>query len=52
MDISVIWNDYYPQLKRFVSNRITNQADVEDIVQQVFIKINDHIDDLKDDIKS
>lgn len=51
MEISVIWNDYYPQLKRFVSNRINNQADAEDVVQQVFIKINDHIDDLKDDQK-
>jgi RNA polymerase sigma-70 factor (ECF subfamily) len=51
MDIAVIWNDYYEQLKRFVSNRIDNQTDAEDIVQQVFIKINDHIDDLKDEQK-
>lgn len=51
LEISLIWHDYYPQLKKFVSNRIHNQADVEDIVQQVFMKINNHIEDLKDDQK-
>ncbi|MDF2959770.1 MAG: polymerase sigma70 [Paenibacillus sp.] len=51
VEISLIWSDYYPRLKRFVANRIQNQADVEDIVQDVFIKINDHIDDLKDEQK-
>jgi len=48
MEITDIWHDYYPQLKRFVSNRIKNQADTEDIVQQVFIKVNNHLDDLKE----
>ncbi|ULL14738.1 RNA polymerase sigma factor SigZ [Paenibacillus sp. H1-7] len=51
VEISLLWSDYYLRLKRFVANRIQNQADVEDIVQDVFIKINDHIDDLKDEQK-
>lgn len=50
-EISLICSNYYPRLKRFVANRIQNQADVEDIVQDVLIKINDHIDDLKDEQK-
>lgn len=51
VEISVLWDDYYPRLKRFVSSRINNQTDVEDILQDVLIKINDHISDLRDEQK-
>lgn len=51
LSVAAIWEDYYPQIKKFVSNRIQNEADVDDIVQQVFIKINSHLDQLSDEKK-
>ncbi|MBP3040471.1 sigma-70 family RNA polymerase sigma factor [Bacillaceae bacterium Marseille-Q3522] len=51
MDIQLVWSEYHEPVKRFVAKRTNDHADVEDIVQNVFIKIHDHISDLKDEKK-
>ncbi|MDN3954483.1 RNA polymerase sigma factor SigZ [Sporolactobacillus laevolacticus] len=51
MDIQRVWREYQEPIKRFVAKRMDNHADAEDIVQNVFMKINDHISELKDEKK-
>lgn len=46
--INQIWDDFTAQLKRFIASRIHREADVEDILQDVFIKIHRGIDRLED----
>lgn len=45
-DIEQIWKDYYTKLYAFVVKRVA-EKDAEDILQDVFVKINDGIDGLK-----
>ncbi|MGG3643319.1 RNA polymerase sigma factor SigZ [Bacillus gobiensis] len=51
MDIQVLWNEYHLPVRRFIAKRTFNHSDVEDIVQNVFIKIYGHISELKDENK-
>ncbi len=46
-----LWEDFTFQLRRFISARVSNQADVNDILQEVFIKIHRGIDRLEDPSK-
>jgi len=39
-----IWTDFHKELKAFIRNKIRNQADADDILQDVFIKIIRNID--------
>lgn len=41
-----IWDEFSTPLKTFVKNRINNDQDAEDILQIIFLKINDNIDNL------
>jgi RNA polymerase sigma-70 factor (ECF subfamily) len=43
-----IWHEFNIPLKDFIKKRISNPQDVEDILQNVFIKIFNNIDNLKD----
>ena len=43
-----LWNEFQLPLIRFVSKRINQQEDVEDLVQNIFLKITNHIQELKD----
>ncbi len=38
-DVTNIWTEFHVELKRFILNKIRNQADTDDILQEVFIKI-------------
>ncbi|SHM75133.1 RNA polymerase sigma factor SigZ [Gracilibacillus kekensis] len=51
MNIEHIWEEFYNPLKGFIAKRVNNPADVDDIVQNVFIKIDAHISGLKDSQK-
>ncbi|MGP7816586.1 RNA polymerase sigma factor SigZ [Niallia sp. 01092] len=51
MDIQLVWSEYQEPIKRFVAKRTDNHDDVEDIVQNVFMKINGHLSDLRDEKK-
>lgn len=46
-----LWGDFTSRLRRFVSARVGSDADVEDILQEVFIKIHRGIDRLEDPSK-
>ncbi len=42
-----IWEAFSQGLKGFIANRISNSDNAEDILQDVFLKIHNHIQDLK-----
>ncbi len=46
-----IWTEFSDRLKSFITHRVSNQSDAEDILQEVFIKIHSRIDTLKDDTR-
>src|SRR5437868_12098317 len=45
----LILNELSVDLKRFIARRITNRADVEDVLQETLFKIHRSIDCLKPD---
>jgi RNA polymerase sigma-70 factor, ECF subfamily len=48
LSIEQIWDEFTAQLRRFISGRVSGEADVEDILQEVFIKIHRGLDRLGD----
>jgi RNA polymerase sigma-70 factor, ECF subfamily len=46
-----IWMDFSEALKQLITRRVPNQADAEDILQEVFQKIHRSLDTLKADNK-
>lgn len=51
LSIEQIWEEFSSDLHAFISRRVSNHSDVEDILQDVFIKIHTNIDSLKEDMK-
>jgi len=49
--INHIWEEFSGPLNTFISKRVPSEADADDILQEVFIKIHNNIEDLKDDRK-
>nr|WP_235715713.1 sigma-70 family RNA polymerase sigma factor [Halalkalibacter hemicellulosilyticus] len=49
MDIERLWLQFHEPLKKFVTQRVSDQATAEDIIQEVFIKITAHINTVKDE---
>ncbi len=49
--INRVWEECNVPLKRFISKRVRNEQDAEDILQEVFVKINNNIGRLKNDNK-
>jgi RNA polymerase sigma-70 factor, ECF subfamily len=45
--VSRIWDDSRLRLKNFIARKINNQADVEDVLQNVFCKIHQNIHQLE-----
>ncbi|QHQ63347.1 RNA polymerase sigma factor SigZ [Anaerocolumna sedimenticola] len=46
-----IWEEFSLALRSFISHRISNSSQVEDILQDVFVKIHSNIDSLKESTK-
>ncbi|MGE5795256.1 MAG: sigma-70 family RNA polymerase sigma factor [Ignavibacteria bacterium] len=46
-----IWDNFCCQIKAFIHKRVSNSSFVEDIFQDVFLKIHSKIDTLKDETK-
>ncbi|HLF28370.1 MAG TPA: RNA polymerase sigma factor SigZ [Anaerolineae bacterium] len=44
-----IWNEFSQRLRGFIANRITDPADAEDILQDVFVKLHTRIDTLRNE---
>ena len=49
--INCIWEEFSIPLKRFIKKRAANEQDIDDIFQEVFIKIHNNIGSLKSDNK-
>jgi RNA polymerase sigma-70 factor (ECF subfamily) len=46
--VSQIWNEARNRLKGFIARKIDNEADVEDVLQNVFFKIHQNLSKLND----
>jgi len=51
VDISRVWVEFSYPLKRFISKRIPNNQDADDVLQDVFVKIHSNSGGLKDDTR-
>jgi RNA polymerase sigma-70 factor (ECF subfamily) len=45
----VLWDAFHQRLRSFVARRIENPADVDDIVQDIFVRIHERIDSVEHD---
>ena len=50
-NIEILWNQFSSGLKSFIFSRVKNDADTDDILQNVYLKIHDNIHSLKDKSK-
>lgn len=46
-----VWNDFNKELLGFIKSRVSSSDEAEDILQEVFIKIHNKIDQLKNKAK-
>jgi RNA polymerase sigma-70 factor (ECF subfamily) len=51
MDLEDIWEEYYTPLQKFISKKVYDQVSVDDILQVVFLKINNHLHQVRDEQK-
>ena len=45
----VLWDVFHQRLRSYVARRIENTADVDDIVQDIFVRIHERIDSVEHD---
>ncbi len=50
--IEVLWNKIHSKLVGYISKNVKNKEDVNDIIQDTFIKVRNNIDSLKNPIKA
>ncbi|BBB90053.1 MAG TPA: RNA polymerase sigma factor SigZ [Methylomusa anaerophila] len=50
-DMNEFWQEFSVPLKNFIRKRIANEQDTEDILQEVFSRVYNNIDSLRDDKK-
>ena len=50
-DIEIIWREYHAKLHRFIASRVADPSTVDDILQEVFVKIHQRIGTLEDDAR-
>jgi len=50
-DTEIIWQELSQALRAFIKRRISNTDDVEDILQEIFIKIHQNLNNLKEETK-
>ncbi len=48
MSTQQVWDAFHTPLQRFIRRRVPDEATAEDILQEVFLKIHQHIETLKD----
>ncbi len=48
---NVVWEEFSSNLKGFIHKRVQDEQDADDILQDVFLKIHNKIDSLKDENK-
>ena len=47
-DVKDIWQEVHRRLRTFIARRVANDAEVEDILQEVFLRLHRRLDSLKD----
>jgi RNA polymerase sigma-70 factor, ECF subfamily len=47
-DLKAIWHDFYQRLRGFITQRVNNPADVDDILQEVFVRIYQRLTTVRD----
>jgi RNA polymerase sigma-70 factor (ECF subfamily) len=47
METEAIWREFHQRLRAFISRRVRRSADVEDILQEVFIRIHRSVDSVQ-----
>jgi RNA polymerase sigma-70 factor (ECF subfamily) len=47
LETEALWREFHERLRAFISRRVHRQADVEDILQEVFIRIQRGVDSLQ-----
>ena len=48
MTIEQVWEAFHLPLRQFIRKRLSDEAMTEDVLQEVFLRIHQHIDSLKD----
>jgi RNA polymerase sigma-70 factor (ECF subfamily) len=51
VDLEIIWPQIHDALRGFIAKRVRDQADADDILQEVFLRIQRGLDGLKDSRK-
>jgi RNA polymerase sigma-70 factor (ECF subfamily) len=46
--LEILWNQLHNRLYRFIRSRLPDEADAEDILQEVFLRIHTHLDTIQD----
>jgi RNA polymerase sigma-70 factor (ECF subfamily) len=47
-DVKAVWQEFHKQLRGFILKRVNNAADADDILQEVFIRIYQHLATVRD----
>lgn len=47
-EIKVIWQEFHQRLRSFILQRVNNPADADDILQEVFVRIYQHLTTIQD----
>lgn len=47
-DVTAIWQEVHDGLRAFIVRRVANEAEAEDILQEVFLRMHRKLDSLKD----
>jgi RNA polymerase sigma-70 factor, ECF subfamily len=47
-DTEVLWRELRDRLRAFIARRVENPADVEDLLQEVFLRIHQHLSTVRD----
>lgn len=50
-NIENVWGAYSPRLMTYIKSKVQNEYDAEDILQEVFLKLQSNIDNIKDESK-
>jgi RNA polymerase sigma-70 factor, ECF subfamily len=50
-DSQGVWEDFHGRLRSFVSRRVKQPADVDDVVQEVFLRIHRNLSTVKDEAR-
>jgi RNA polymerase sigma-70 factor (ECF subfamily) len=45
---TAIWQEVHERLRRFIAKRVADEAEVDDLLQEVFVRVHRHLDQLQE----